>query len=191
MKFKILFLVLILFFGLSCNSATNTKDNNDSLKVKDSVKSVQSVNQEVNNNPPQKESGSDTDSAKVAKEFEKYSSKIEGSKRDCWNISVLIGDLNGDGIKDGLAFYGCDLKDNHTNGGVPPYSGIAIFISKNGELQFIGTDENLNEFIPDSIRGGIIYGEKDDYGPDDPRCCPSIKKEMEYKLEGNKLKKIK
>ena len=124
----------------------------------------------------------------IEQEFIKHLGQIEGSGRDCWTVNSFIGDLNGDGVNDGVAHFGCLIKGNvgNASGG----SGIAIFLVNNNKLEFIGTEEDYIGFVPSKIASGVVYGEQLDYGPDDPRCCPSIKTKIKLKFSNNKLVKV-
>jgi len=188
---------------LSCQSQNEQKEKellqkeNELLKKENELlqkengqpsKSVdkKSNNDNLNTSPP-KQSVSIT-KADIEKAFNENQSQIEGDGRDCWTVNSFIGDLNSDGANDGLIHFGCGIKGNMGNASAG--SGLAIFLNNNGTLVYQGTDENFVDFVPSKISAGLVYGEILEYGPDDARCCPSIKTKVRLKLVNNGFVKV-
>jgi hypothetical protein len=145
------------------------------------------------NNLPDKKSTKNDNSISITKSdveqaFQNNQSKIDGSDRDCWNNDAYIGDLNSDGLSDGLIHFACGFKDSMGN--AIAGSGLAIFINDNGVLIYQGTEEDFVGFIPSKISSGLIYGELLEYRPNDARCCPSIKTKAKLKLANGKLVRV-
>jgi hypothetical protein len=109
----------------------------------------------------------------------------------------IIGDLNNDGINDGIVLYEAYY------GGQISMGGSAIFLIENGNLKLalmglnneIFNIEQSNSYpsslTPQRIEDGIIHCIKYKYREDDPHCCPSIEIKEQYKLKNNKLVQIK
>lgn len=119
--------------------------------------------------------------------FNSVLQKMETNETICWSVNAIIGDINSDGINDGLIKYACGLKDG---GNAIAGSGLAIFININGVLVHKGNFEEIVSFVPKRISSGLIHGEILEYGPDDARCCPSIITPTSLKFENNKLEKV-
>jgi hypothetical protein len=120
--------------------------------------------------------------------YDKLASQIEGKERNCTRGEGITGDLNGDGLIDGIIGYSCGFKGNLGNASAG--SGWAIFVSNGKELKFIGTCENFADCSADSIRSGLIYGVQYEYAANDPRCCPSLKTPIKLKLKNKTLIKV-
>lgn len=205
---KVICIITFTTFLFSCQSANNSKENelmqkeNELMKKENELllrenellKKEQSGNQNQNKNQAQKQTSSNfqsnVTSQIIERAFLKSINRIEGSERDsaseryCYVVNILVGDLNQDGLKDGLVHYACGFK---AGGNARAGSGWAVMINDNGSLFLLLTDEEIN-IVPSKITSdGTIIGEQLDYAPSDPRCCPSIKTPRNVKLLGNSL----
>lgn len=125
----------------------------------------------------------DVDSA-----FNKSEIKIAGEGRSCSIVSFLAGDLNRDSIQDVLVYYSCQIKGTigkSTTGG-----GWAIWLNKNGKLEFLLNDENKFGLAPkEIISDGTVLC--DQLGYDSNNSNPSIIGQRKVKLGDKKLVVIK
>jgi hypothetical protein len=99
---------------------------------------------------------------------------------------VEIGDLNYDRKPDAVVRYVLGLKMGNAITG----SGIVVFLNTGNSLSFATDYQDKPDAILKSITNGIIFLEVLIYGPDDPRCCPSIKSKTGLMLVNNKLTEI-
>lgn len=124
----------------------------------------------------------------VEKEFKKNIGKIEDSSSETFINDVFIGDLNEDGLNDGLVYY---RKEAYQGGSGTTGNGLAIFLNKGNNLYYLFKDEELHSFSPEKIASNTIFGQIAEYGPDDPNCCPSIITKVKLQLfPGQKLLQI-
>lgn len=94
---------------------------------------------------------------------------------------VTYGDLNQDGIKDAVT----SIKVTVPNSGDFSYLVAVVNQSgnpKNISAEFLGSRVNVQtlEIKPDRT----IAATMDQYQPNDPECCPSLKVTSTYKLKG-------
>jgi hypothetical protein len=94
-----------------------------------------------------------------------------------------IADLNGDGKPEivlvwttsGPTYWHYTLTVfSQTSGGYKPVSSLPL----NGEAQL------------SSAKDGVIVVKQTMYGKNDPLCCPTVKKQMEYQWSANKLSQL-
>src|SRR5690554_6224186 len=162
------FLIFLMFFN-SCQNTNQNKDQEKEVEIlKKEIELLKRENeitkreQELLTNSTDlktvssnKQSTTSIDKKKIITKtdiensFKKYLKEIEGNEGDCdiSNDIILVGDINNDGLLDGLVYYACSLKGNIGNAS---YSGIALFINKGGELQL------SNKTIGDLVKGIVI-----------------------------------
>ncbi len=115
--------------------------------------------------------------------FEKNLVVIEGGSRKCESKNVYLVDLDNNSTQDAIVHFYWELTDGGNLGG----SGFALFLNNGNELQFKGTQDNALNFSPKVVIGNELVGEMKEYGPDDPRCCPSQISSANLILENGKL----
>lgn len=98
-------------------------------------------------------------------------------------IRSAKGDLNGDGVEDGLALLAVDT------GGSGTFMYLVAVINQAGELQqaadlFLGDRLDIQSL---EIKDGSIWVPMLAHAPDDPQCCPSLGETRQYRLENNRL----
>ena len=96
---------------------------------------------------------------------------------------MAFGDLNGDGVEDAAVILVSDP------GGSGTFYDLAAVINSNGNPQhaasvFLG-DRVKVEGV--SIKSGKIMVKMVTHDRTDPRCCPSLRVEQEYTLQGDAL----
>lgn len=111
--------------------------------------------------------------------------RIAGNDRNCWPVTVLIGDLNGDGFNDGLVKFACGFKGNAGNASAG--SGLAVFINRNGNLEFLLSDEKYMIVPSKILKDGAILGEQLEYAAGDNPNWPSLKTKKQIRLKNNIL----
>ena len=192
--FAVILTVSLLLF--SCQSKNEQKEKELLQKENELLKKENELLQKEKNDPNNLLNKKTTESnssisitkSDVEKAFQNNKSKIDSSDRDCWNNDAYIGDLNSDGLNDGLMSFACGFKDSMGN--AIAGSGLAIFINNNGDLIYQGTEEDFVGFVPSKISSGLIYGDILEYAQNDARCCPSIKTKVKLKLANGKLVKV-
>lgn len=128
--------------------------------------------------------------ASVEKAFKKMTSKhLDNEERWCGSSDIILGDLNGDGLTDGLCRYGCLGKDG---GNASCGNGLVAFIQNpvNRELNmWIQKEETGGSIITPKkiLSDGTINAEKLSYGPNDFHNFPSIKREITLKVTNDQL----
>lgn len=102
--------------------------------------------------------------------------------------SVVMKDINSDGVKDAVALlYYCEETNCHTT-----TRSVDLVVFKGlGKNQFtklgsvpLGVDAKIK-----SINNGVIKVTSYGYGEDDPSCCPTDTITMSYKIKNKKLVK--
>ncbi|HKR03164.1 MAG TPA: hypothetical protein VJY62_00905 [Bacteroidia bacterium] len=111
--------------------------------------------------------------------FKKNEIKIAGEGRSCAIVNFLAGDLNRDSTQDVLVYYSCQIKETigkSTTGG-----GWAIWLNKNGTLEFLLKDENKFGLSPKEIfsDGSVLC---DQLGYDSDSSKPSVIGHRKVKL---------
>lgn len=118
-------------------------------------------------------------------------------------ITILFGDLNGDGITDALIDYCIEAteEDRDAGGGNALMflqcmeEGFAVYI-KSGNEYILKADKGKDYFSDDGfaynadkIENGKILCSNISYADDDPRCCPSLKRTIYLVFQNNKIVK--
>ena len=98
-------------------------------------------------------------------------------------IRSARGDLNGDGIEDGLALLAVDT------GGSGTFLYLVAVINQAGEpqqaaAQFLGDRVDVQSI---GVKDGIVQLAMSTHAPDDPQCCPSLEEIRQYRLEKDRL----
>src|SRR6185436_2029010 len=128
-------------------------------------------------------STADADSA-----FSKSRLKIQGEGRTCKIINTLSGDLNNDSKEDLLVYYTCEI--NGTIGKGTTGGGCAIWINKEGYLQFLLSDEKKFGLVPLQIlSNGLISCNRLQFKSDSDK--PDVAGKLNVKLSGDSLKILK
>jgi hypothetical protein len=118
-------------------------------------------------------------------------------------MTILFGDLNGDGIKDAFIDYCIEATDQDTDAGGGNAlmflqcmgQGFAVYI-KTGSEYVLKADKGKDYFTDegfaydaDKIENGKIICSNISYADDDPRCCPSLKRRIYLVFQNNKIVK--
>ena len=91
----------------------------------------------------------------------------------------VIADLNGDGKPDIVLQW--DVL-----GPTWSYSKLSIFLDQGKNYRTLTTDlTGLVEKF--TVNGSTILVDTKTLGPNDPRCCPTVKKRVTYQWKGEKL----
>ena len=101
----------------------------------------------------------------------KESAKSQGS---------IFSDLNGDG-KPELILVWTTLGPTYWHNNLTILSESDDIYKPATSLQLIGEAKLKN------VKDGIIFVDQIVYAPNDPICCPTIKKEIQYTWDGSKL----
>jgi hypothetical protein len=114
-----------------------------------------------------------------------------------------FGDLNGDGIEDALVEWGLmargkELDNGGGNANISPYfmRGFSVYL-KIGNAYVLKADkrddsfeeENLSNYMVESIENGKIICSTPSYADADPRCCPSLKETIFLVFQNNEILK--
>jgi len=96
---------------------------------------------------------------------------------------IAFGDLNGDGVEDAAAILVSDP------GGSGTFYDLAAVINSNGKAShaasvFLGDRVKVEKI---DIRSGQIVIKMVTHDRNDPMCCPSLKVEQKYALQGDSL----
>lgn len=106
---------------------------------------------------------------------------------DVQSQDFVEGDINGDNETDIAASYaleGC-------GGGNNAHSEVVVFLKRESEwhLERRTELEGHATGTVKAIKEGVIEVETHEYGPTDPRCCPSIAKRIAFRLKAGRLVK--
>lgn len=123
-----------------------------------------------------------------------YNQKIElkngifesKSKEDHLKVvisDVVLGDLNNDAQEDAAVIL------VSSGGGSGFFYELAVVINNNGHPYYITSEllEDRVQINSIAIISNAIIIDMVTHSPDDPQCCPTVKKIVKYKLYGNKL----
>ncbi|SEM72036.1 hypothetical protein SAMN04489760_13831 [Syntrophus gentianae] len=95
-----------------------------------------------------------------------------------------FGDLNGDGITDGVVIIWCNT------GGNGSVIGLAAAVADSGKpivTKVITLGDSRIDIRSMKIEQGMIILRLITHGPNDGLCCPSVKSICKFKLEGSRL----
>ncbi len=116
--------------------------------------------------------------------FSKSRVTIAGEGRACNRIATLTGDLNADGNDDALIYYSCGIES--TMGKATTGGGWAIWLFKNGRLEFLLNDEKKFGLAPREIKtDGTILCDQLEYDPNS--ATPKVIDHRKVQLKNNKL----
>ena len=105
--------------------------------------------------------------------------------------SVVVADLNGDGVPDTTVLYTIEGQNRSNN----YVQYLAVFLgSKAGLVPAAHTavgGKNSRSVELKTVHGSTIHLATMDYAPNDPSCCPSVKGETAFVLTGGTLKEEK
>jgi len=177
-------LILILLSFASCSQKNkNNQDGsfNDTLAVRDLL--VQEIRKDLDNKP-------DIDSIKGWWNGMQWviSYRID---KEFWNsqsISMILGDINGDGLNDAIAKIEFD-----TGGNRPWKDWTELYIERTADGYKVKGNLPLFEYRyvgAASIKDGLIELIGYNWTENDPMCCPSIKDEFKIKLVGETFVKV-
>lgn len=116
--------------------------------------------------------------------FDKYKSRLETENTITNDLdTTYVADFTNDGLLDVVLDYGLDPKEGNWNAG----GGILLYKNNGNGITFIKqySPEYIYNF--DKILNSKIYLTKLEYSENDGRCCPSINKKMELKLDGENI----
>ena len=99
---------------------------------------------------------------------------------------IAFGDLDGDGNPDAAVIL---LSSGGGSGG---FFELAVIVNQNGTpvqagLQYLGDRVDIKSI---AIKSGIIVIDMLTHGPDDARCCPTLKQTQRYRLDGGRLVRL-
>lgn len=121
---------------------------------------------------------------KLTTAFNKHQALVAGRGQVCHAANVIVGDLDGDGVKDGVVQYVCLMA----GGNMPISTGWTMWLSKNRELKPVLHRNDLGQALPLSIgANGVVSALVYKHKKGDASCCPSLKTPKKFQL---KLEKI-
>lgn len=97
---------------------------------------------------------------------------------------VYTGDITGDSKEDIAIYYAIEPTDG---GNYLAGQGFVMYENKGDNVQIIQNYVPDYSFVFDRINRGKIFLSRLEYADTDPRCCPSIRTEIELTLTGNKI----
>jgi hypothetical protein len=114
-------------------------------------------------------------------EQEKGQIPVEGEV-ECTAEVVLLGDLDGDGLADGLIQYQCITGGGQMTGNQYPAKGWMLWLQKEGKLTLQMVEDYARLGIPEKIgTDGTVYTTLEVHDENDLPCCPSLKLPAEVK----------
>ena len=103
---------------------------------------------------------------------------------------TLMADLDGNGNAEAVVSY-CineNARGKNPGAGHPAkvHCAVTVFIQK--DARWVGAGQvKLGQGKVRDVRGGVIYAESVNFGPNDPLCCPSRKVSRRLGLKNGKL----
>jgi len=104
---------------------------------------------------------------------------------DAQSVGNAVSDLNGDG-KPEIVLLWVLLGPTYSSNSLTVFSKTAAGYKPAASFPLMGIATNLA-----SVNGGIIRVDQQVFAKNDPRCCPSIKKQMKYRWVGKKILEVK
>jgi hypothetical protein len=202
------FLLIGLFLG-SCQSTNKeqqlSEKENELLRRENELLKKEKGNRDSLNNEQTENSKTFVIDKKIVRDaFLKYLPDIADGRKlnsfwktdDGNGYKILIGDLNGDNLFDGIVSYSLEptLDDNGGGGNaISEIPGIVVFLNTGKNITIADHTEDFggarNELK--KISNGVIILEGLDYADDDARCCPTLKTQTKIVLRNNKLTELK
>ena len=97
-------------------------------------------------------------------------------------IGKALVDLNGDG-KPELVLVWVQLGPTYF------YHHLTIFVDEGRKYRTLTTPLSGEAKLL-GVKGGVIFIEEKLLGPKDPRCCPSVVKQVKYRWDGKKIQQL-
>ena len=104
---------------------------------------------------------------------------------DAQSVGNAVYDLNGDG-KPEIVLLWVLLGPTYSSNSLTVFSKTAAGYKPAASFPLMGIATNLA-----SVNGRIIRVDQQFLANNDPRCCPSIKKQMKYRWVGRKILEVK
>src|SRR6185503_44849 len=104
---------------------------------------------------------------------------------DAQSVGNAVADLNGDG-KPEIVLLWVLLGPTYSSNSLTVFSKTAAGYKPAASFPLMGIATNLA-----SVNEGIIRVDQQVFAKNDPRCCPSIKKQMKYRWLGKKISEVK
>lgn len=95
---------------------------------------------------------------------------------------LVEGDLNGDGVLDVAVLYTLE----GAGGSMTSISYLAAFLREGSQLRESDTEILSGAAEALALKDGMAHVRLLSHGPDDPRCCPSIREDAAFVIHGNK-----
>lgn len=107
------------------------------------------------------------------------------ASEDAQSVGNAVSDLDGDG-KPEIVLLWVLLGPTYSSNSLTVFSKTAGGFKPAATFPLMGTATNLA-----SVKGGVIRVDQEFLAKNDPRCCPSIKKQMKYRWLGKKISEVK
>ena len=114
-----------------------------------------------------------------------FLSSQKSGDEDPQSVGTASADLDGDG-KPELVLLWVLLGPTYSSNTLTVFSKTDAGYKPVASLPLDGIATKLS-----SVKGGIIFVDQELFTKKDPRCCPSIKKQMRYRLLDKKLIEVK
>lgn len=125
------------------------------------------------------------DQEEVDEAIKSFLSAQKTESENAQSVGSAISDLDGDG-KPEIVLLWTLLGPTYWSNTLTVFSKAAAGYKPVASLQLEGMAKRLV-----SVKAGIILVDQDVYAKNDPRCCPSIKKQMKYRWLGKKISEVK
>lgn len=112
-----------------------------------------------------------------------FLSSQKTGQEDAQSQGSAVSDLNGDG-KSEIILVWTLLGPSYWHNTLTVFSQTAEGYKPVASLQLTG------EAQLSSVKSGIIFVDQKVHAKTDPRCCPSVKKRMKYRLVGKKIVEV-
>jgi hypothetical protein len=101
---------------------------------------------------------------------------------DTTDLGKALVDLNGDG-KTELVLVWAQLGPTYSS------TNLTVFVDEGRKYRTL-TTPLAGEAKLLGVKGGVILIEQKTLGPRDPRCCPSVVKQVKYRWDGKKIQQL-